>query len=96
MKAFFIEIISSLKSWRWLTYCLYNSNRNNVATYRGEIGKALNTYSRKYENTLLMGNFNVKPDETNRAFCNQYKAKSLNEVPTWFKNVGKPFLLTCY
>ena len=38
-------------------------------------------YSRKYENTLLMGNFNVEPDETNmKAFCNQRKLKSLDKA----------------
>ena len=63
----------------------------NVATHIGEIGKALDSYSRKHENMLLIGDFNVEPNEANmKAFCNQYKLKSLNKEPTCFKNVNKP------
>ena len=52
--------------------CSDNPNRISIGTHLGEIGKALDTYSRKYENMLLMGDFNVKPDETNmKVFCNQ-------------------------
>ena len=89
IEAFFIEIL--LKSCKWLICCSYNPNRINVATHLDEIGKALDTYSRKYENTLLIGDFNVEPNEANmKAFCNQYKLKSLNKEPTCFKNVNKP------
>ena len=79
IEAFFIEIL--LKSCKWLLYSSYNPNRVNVATNLGKIGKALNisTYSRKYQNTLLIGDFNVECNEANtKAFCNQYKLKSLN------------------
>ena len=46
IEAFFIKIL--LKSLKWLTCCSYNSNRINVATQLREIGKALDTCSRKY------------------------------------------------
>ena len=88
IEAFFIEIL--LKSCKWLICCSYNPNRINVATCLGEIGKALDTFIRKYENTLLMGDFNVEPDETNtKGFCNHHKLKSLNKEPTCLKNVDK-------
>ena len=88
IEAFFIEIL--LKSCKWLICCSCNRDRINVATLLGEIGKALDAYSRKYKNTLLMSDFNVEPDETTmKAFCNQYKLKSLNKDPTCFKNVNK-------
>ena len=45
IQAFLIEIL--LKSCKWLICCSYNPNRINVATHLGEIGKALDTYSRK-------------------------------------------------
>ena len=62
----------------------------NAATHLGETGKALDTYRRKCENTLLMGDFNVQPDGTNmKAFGNQYKLKYLKKKPTCFKNVDK-------
>ena len=48
-------------------------------------------YTRKYENTLLIDDFNAEPNEANmNAFFNQYKLKSLNKEPACFKNVNKP------
>ena len=89
IEAFFIEIL--LKSCKRLIYCSYNPNRINVAIHLGEIGKALDTYSWKYENTPLIGDFNVEPNEANmKAFCNQYRLKYLNKEPTYFKNINKP------
>ena len=89
IEAFFIEIL--LKSCKWLICCSCNPDRINVATHLDEIGKALDTYSRKYENTLLIGNLNVEPNEANmKTFCNKYKLKSLNKEPTCLKNVNKP------
>ena len=94
IKAFFIEIL--LKSCKWLICCSFNPNRIKTATHLGEIGKALDTYSRKYENTLLIGDSNVEPNEANmKALCNQYKPKSLNKEPSCFKNVNNPLVLTC-
>ena len=69
IEAFFIEIL--LKSCKWLICCSYNPNRINVATHLDEIGKALDTYSRKFENTLLISSFNVELNEANiKTFCN--------------------------
>ena len=40
---------------------------------------------------LIIGDFNVEPNEANmKAFCSQYKLKSLNKEATCFKNVNKP------
>ena len=88
IEAFFTEI--TLKSCKWLICYSYNPNRINVATHLGETGKALDTYSKKYENTLLISDFNVEQNEANmKVFWNQYKLKSLNKDPTCFKNVNK-------
>ena len=89
IKVCFIEIL--LKSCKWLICCSYNSNRINVAIHLGEIGKVLDTYSGKYENKLIINDFNVESNEANmKAFCSKYKLKSLNKEPTCFKNVNKP------
>ena len=88
IEAFFTEIL--LKSCKWLMCYSYNPNRINVATHLGETGKALDTYSKKYEKTLLISDFNVEQNEANmKVFWNQYKLKSLNKDPTCFKNVNK-------
>ena len=89
IKAGFIEIL--LKSCKWLICCSYNSNRINVAIHLTDIGKALDTYSGKYENTLLISDFNVESNEEKmKALCSEYKLKSLNKWPTCFKNVNTP------
>ena len=89
IEAFSIEIL--LKSCKWLKCCSYNPNRIRVATHLGEIGKTLDTCSAKYENTMLMDDFNVEFAETNmKVFCNKYNLKSLNKEITCLKNVDKP------
>ena len=85
---FFIEIL--LKSCKQLICYSYNPNRINVATHLGQIGKQLDTYGRKYEKKLLIGGFNVEPNEANmKAFCYQYNVKYLNKEHTCFKNFNK-------
>ena len=46
-------------------------------------------YRKKYENILLMGDYNVDVKETNmKVFYNQHKLKALDEEPICFKNFG--------
>ena len=67
-----------------------------MSSHLGATAKALDAYSRKYENAQLMNDFNAEPDETNmKAFCNQYKLKSLNKEPTCLKMLINHLVLTC-
>ena len=51
----------------------------------------IDAYCNKYENMLIMGDFNVDVKEVSlHLFCNQYKLKSLNRDPTCYKNIGNP------
>ena len=85
MQSFIFETL--LKSYKWLINCSYNLNKTYVATHLGEIYKALDTYNKKYENTLLMGDFNVELDAIYmKAFRNKYKLKSLDKESTFFKD----------
>ena len=89
IEAFFTEI--KVNTCKWLVCCSYNPNRINVSTHLEQIKKALDIYSKKYENILLMGDYNVDVKETNmKVFCNQHKFKALNEEPTCFKNFNNP------
>ena len=77
IEAFFIEI--NLKGNKWLICCSYNPNRSFALNHLDHIAKGINTYSKKYEKKLLMGDFNVGFTEANMAaFCNEYKLKALN------------------
>ena len=85
MQTFIFETL--LKSRKWLINCSYNLNKIYVATHLGEIYKALDTYNKKFENTLLMEDFNVELDAIYmKAFRNKYKLKSLNKEPSYSKN----------
>ena len=87
--AFFIEI--NIKGNKWLICCSYNPNRIFVSRHLDHIAKRIDTYSKKYEKILLMGDFKIELKEANMTtFCNQYKLKVLNEEPTCFKNYTNP------
>ena len=55
------------------------------------ISKSLDAFSTKYENILLLGDFNVCVDnDTMRNFCNSYSLHILIKQPTCFKNPQNP------
>ena len=57
IEAFFTEL--KVNTCKWLVRCSNNPNRINVSTHLEQIRKALDTYSKKYENISLMGDYNV-------------------------------------
>ena len=53
--------------------------------------KSLDLYSAHYENTILIGDFNVSIDDPHmESFCESYRFKSLIKDPTCFKNPESP------
>ena len=69
----------------------YNPNRTFVSNHLGYIAKGINTYSKKYENILFVGDISVGFTEANMAaLCNEYKLKALNKEPACFKNYMSP------
>ena len=90
-ESFVIEIILHKK--KWLINCSYNPTKNNIKNHVETISrtllfyKILQHYSTKYENILLLGNFNAcVDDDTMKDFCSSYCLKSLIKQPTCFKN----------
>ena len=74
-----------------MIYCSYNPNRTSVSNHPDHIAEGINTYLKKYEKCLLMGDSNVAITEANMAaFCNKYKLKALNKEPTYFKHYMSP------
>ena len=57
IKSFFVEIILHKK--KWLINCSYNPTKNNIKNHLETIIRALDTFSTKYENLVLLGDFNV-------------------------------------
>ena len=71
--------------------CSYNPSKLQIASNIQEISNGTDAYCKKYENILLMGDFNVDVKEVSlHLFCNQYKLKSLNKDPTCYKDIDNP------
>ena len=63
--------------------CTYNPNKNLISNHLKEIGKILDNYSSKYDNFILLGDFNSEPTESAvRDFC--------KDNTCCFKNPSKP------
>ena len=62
-----------------MAYKLFNNpNKNNIKNNLEMISKALDTFSTKQENIIILGDFNVcVGDETMRNFYNSYSLNSL-------------------
>ena len=56
IEAIVIEI--NLKKRKWLLIGLYNPHKNMIINHLDTIGKQLNILCEKYENFILMGDFN--------------------------------------
>ena len=62
MESFFVEII--LHKNKWLIKCSYNpNNNNNIKNHLEIIKRTLDAFSTKYENILLLGEFNASTDD---------------------------------
>ena len=85
LQFFFVEIILHKK--KWLIQCSYNPNKYNIKNHQEIISKALDAFSTKYENIILLRDFNVcVDDETMTNFCNSCNLNSVIKQPTCFKN----------
>ena len=89
IEAFFVEI--RIRNSIWLFYCSYNPSKLQIASHIQEISNGIDAYCNKYENILIIGDFNVDVKEVSlHLFCSQYKLKSLNKDPTCYKNIDNP------
>ena len=88
-EGFFIEI--NLRKKKWLRSCSYNSPKNNIGTHLQIIGKTLDKLIASYDNIILLGDFNVEPEETKMSeFLNMHSLKNLVSQNTCFKNTENP------
>ena len=46
-----------------LTEGSYNLHKNNIGTHLKNIGKTLDKLSGSYDNIILLGDFNIEPEE---------------------------------
>ena len=88
----FLEI--NLKRSKWLLFGGYNPNKENILNFVNQLGPILDLYMSKYENFLLLGDFNSEMSEDGmRDFSETYDLKNLIKEPTCFKNIENPSLI---
>ena len=85
----FLEI--NIRKSKWLFFGGYNPHKNNISTFFKELGSKFELYLPKYENTLLLGDFNSECTEPLlKEFCEMYNVKNLIKEPTCFENPLNP------
>ena len=81
----FVEI--NLKNKKWLLANVYRPPSQNGRYFFEEIGKSLDAYGTRYENFILMGDFNTEEHDADRSnFLETYNLKNLMKKPTCFKS----------
>ena len=91
MKGFYVGIKFQKK--KWLLYCSYNPNKNAIKSDLENLHKGVALYSCKYENFIILGDFNVGMDNSDfTVFCDTNDLKCLIKEPTYYKN---PENLSC-
>ena len=89
IEGFFIEL--NLRRKKWLLCCSYNPKYSQISHHLKEIGKDLDVLTSKYDNIILMGDFNAEPADTVVSdFCEIYNLKNIIREKTCFKNPNNP------
>ena len=61
VEGFFTELNLRIKNW--LFCCSYNPKYSQISHHLKEIGKDLDVLTSKYDNIILMGDFNAEPTD---------------------------------
>ena len=70
IKGFFVEL--NLKRKKWLLCFSYNPKFSQIIFHLNELGKNLDTLTSKYDNIILLGDFNTKPTDTTLTLTSKY------------------------
>ena len=89
LEGVFVEL--NFRRKKWLVCCSYNPQKLNITKHPDVTGKNLDLYSSRYENYLLLGDFNSEPSENAIIeFCKVYRLKNFVKGVTCYKNPKKP------
>ena len=89
IEAIVVEI--NLKKRIWLLIDCYNPHKDIIQNCLNSIGNILNELSIKYENIILLGDFNSEMcEDSMQAFCNICRFKCLVKDSTCFKSYSNP------
>ena len=89
IEALLIEL--NLRKRKWLLCCSHNPHKNLIVAHLRETQVALDVLSSKYENIIIIGDFNLEPKESAMIdFCQAYNMENLINNFTCYKNPNKP------
>ena len=89
VEGIYIELV--LRNNKWILFGGYNPKKENATYFFNHVGKGLDKFLGKYDNMLLLGDFNA--DKYNVAlndFCETYNLSNLITEPTCYKNPDNP------
>ena len=89
IEGIFLEI--NLRKSKWLLFGGYNPSKSFITDFLKQLGTSLDIYLSKYDNVLLLGDFNSESIEPAMVdFEKIYNLKNLIKEPTCFKNPSNP------
>ena len=92
IEGIFIEM--NLKKSKWLLFGGYNPNKDRISDFVIQEGSVLDYYMPRYENVLLLGDFNSEMSEFAMSeFSQMYNLTNLIKEPMCFKNPSNPSLI---
>ena len=81
----------NFKSKKWLLMGTYNPKKEYISYFLNHVSNALDRTLPKYDNFLLLGDFNsTVSEEAMKNFCEMYDLKNLIKTPTYYKNPDNP------
>ena len=70
---------------------IYNAHKDMINSLLRSIGGTLNEFSLKYENIIILGDFNCEMcEEVAEIFCTTHNLKCLVKEATCFKSTNSP------
>ena len=91
LKVYFWKSILNLRKSKWLVFGGYNNNILNTDIFLIKLGPILDHYLPKFDNFLLLGDFNSEIHEIGMSeLCDIYNLQNLITDPTCFKNPLNP------
>ena len=93
LETMFIEI--NTRKTKWLISCSYNAHKADIKNHLKVIGKNLDSQSSKYDNFIILWDFNAEPTEIAMSdFLEVYNFRNLTKGSTCFKNPNKPSFIS--
>ena len=81
LEGIFFEV--NLKSKQWLVFGGYNPDKKTISAFLRQVGPILDSYMHRYDNFLLLGDFNSEVHEDAMIdFCETYNLSNLIKNPT--------------